>query len=103
MGEFVALLCAPELQRLVVIPRASLGDIYLLEADGTPVVRYQWSDFRSFAMLEDAEGYSVLSDAGGLNRFIDAALDAPLRITYRGVVGPGPVRGVWQGEFRSKT
>jgi hypothetical protein len=40
-----------------------------LEADGTPVVRYQWSDFRSFALLEDAEGYSVLSDTGGVNRF----------------------------------
>lgn len=48
MGESVALLCAPELQRLVVIPRASLGDIYLLEADGTPVVRASTTqgDFR---------------------------------------------------------
>jgi hypothetical protein len=69
MGQFVALSCAPELQRLLVIPRGGLGDIYLLEADGTPVGRYQWSDFRSFALLEDAEGYSVLFDTGGLNRF----------------------------------
>jgi hypothetical protein len=33
------------------------------------VVRYQWSDFRSFALLEDSEGYSVLSDTGGVNWF----------------------------------
>lgn len=69
MGEFVTLLCAPELQRLVVIPRAGLGDAYLLEADGTPAIRYQWSDFRRFAILEDGEGYTEVPDTGGVNRF----------------------------------
>jgi hypothetical protein len=74
LGESVALLCAPELQRLVVIPRASLGDIYLLEADGTPVVRYQWSDYRGIAMLEDAVGYTALFDSGGVNRHRSGAV-----------------------------
>lgn len=74
MGTSVALLCAPELQRLVVIPRASLGDIYVLEADGTPVVRYQWSDYRSIALLEDAVGYSALFDEGGVNRHRSGAV-----------------------------
>lgn len=41
MGEVVTLLCAPQLQRLVVIPRGGLGDVDLLGADDTPVVRYR--------------------------------------------------------------
>jgi hypothetical protein len=62
------------MQRVVVVPRGGLGDISLLEADGTPVVRYQWSDYRGIAMLEDAVGYTALFDSGGVNRHRSGAV-----------------------------
>lgn len=68
MGE-VTVLCAPRLKRLVVVPRAGLGDVYILATDGSPITRFEWTDYHSLAILEDSSGYSATIEPGGLNRF----------------------------------
>ncbi len=73
MGE-VTLLCAPALDRLVVVPRAGIGDVYILNVDGSPLARLFWSDFQSLALVEDADGYSATIQPGGLNRFRSGAV-----------------------------
>lgn len=73
LGE-VKLVCAPALDRLVLIPRAGLGDAYVLEADGTPVARFLWSDYQNLAIIEDGDGFSATIEPGGLNRLRSANL-----------------------------
>ena len=83
MGE-VALICAPKLDRLVVIPRAGLGDVYILAGDGAPIARFLWSDYQSLAIIEDEAGFSATIEPGGLNRFRSGTLvrDSLLLLQY---------------------
>lgn len=83
MGE-VKLICAPTLNRLVLIPRGGLGDVYVLRADGTPVTRLLWSDYQNLAIIEDEVGFSATIEPGGLNRFQSGTLiqDSLLLLQY---------------------
>ena len=81
----VALICAPSLSRLAVVPRAGLGDVYVIGADGTPIARYLWSDYHSIAIVEEEEGgFSVTVEPQGLNRLRSGTLvqDSLLLLQY---------------------
>lgn len=83
MGE-VALICAPTLDRLVVIPRAGLGDVYILAGDGAPIARFLWRDYQSLAIIENEAEFSATIEPGGLNRFRSGTLvrDSLLLLQY---------------------
>lgn len=63
------LLCDEAGGRLVVLPRAGIGEIQVLTPDGKVERIVHWSDYRSFTIEENGPGgYSVLANDGGVNR-----------------------------------
>lgn len=70
-----ALLCDERAGRLVVLPRAGIGEIHILTPDGKVERIVHWSDYRSFTIEETGPGgYAVLGNDGGMNRLRTARM-----------------------------
>jgi hypothetical protein len=79
------LLCAAAAGRLVVLPRAGIGEIQVLAPDGEIERVLHWSDYHSFTIEEiGAGGYSVLGNDGAVNRLRTARMmpDGSLLVQY---------------------
>lgn len=72
-----AMACDAATDRIVVAPKAGIGELYFVDGAGAVDHILHWVDYKAFHIEEDSTGYSVRPSQDGVNRLRTLGMLAP--------------------------